>query len=220
MLGRAGLALLGEFLRLAPRLLALGLELPLGLAQPLDRGFRFRLAFLPPAPRFSEDLPRAAKDRLGQSLLPRDRERAAPAREAGVKPVVGTAGRLVELHGRADRVGPRGREILERREVRGHEGAPPARQVLLEERDRERAAFFRIGRAPDLVDERERARARARPGPRRVSPSRKRTSSGRPGSPARRRSRRGSRGRPARAWPGRREEADPPAPSAKRAPRS
>ena len=77
-----------------------------------------------------------------------------------MKPVVGAAGGLVELHGRADRVGTRCREVLERREVSGHQGAAAARQVLLDERDREGAPFFRIGRAADLVDESERARPR------------------------------------------------------------
>src|SRR5439155_3923527 len=154
------LALLAELLRLAARRLPFAREVPLGLPQPLDRRFRLRFLQLPPAPGFSEDLPRAAEQCLRETLLPRHGEGPAAARETGMEPVIGPARFLVELHGRADGIRPTGGEVLERREVRRDERAAPAGEVLLQESDRERAPFFRVRRAADLVDQGEAAGAR------------------------------------------------------------
>ena len=145
-----------------------------------------------PRPRISL---RPREDGLRDALLAGDGERAAAAGESRVEPVVRPAGRLVELHRGAERVGPRGREGLHGREVRRDERAAARLQVRLEERDGESAALLRVRRAPDLVDQGERPGPRVVQDRRRGSPSRRRRSNGRRGSPARRRSRSGSSGR-------------------------
>ena len=78
---------------------------------------------------------------------------------------------------------------------------PPRLEVGLEKRHGERAALLGIGRAADLVDQRERARAGLPRGSRPASPSTRRRSNGPRGSPGRRRSRCGSSERPAGACP-------------------
>ena len=157
---RAGRRVSRSFARICAfrRPSALGLELP----------FSWRSLSIPPLPLPTRSLRRRhASPRISargegppRAIRAPARPRgAAPSREAGVKPVVGrpvassNSMAAQTASGRAPR-------SSERREVSGHRGRVPAREVLLQERDRERAPFFRIGRASDLVDEREPARSR------------------------------------------------------------
>ena len=129
-------------------------------AQALERLLRFGLRFLAPLPGLAQDLVRPREDGLRNALLARDGDGAAAAGEARVQPVVRPAGRLVELHRGAERVGPRGREGLDGRQVRRDQRAAARLQVRLEERDGERASLFRVRGAADLVDQGERSRPR------------------------------------------------------------
>ncbi len=163
---------LGEHLRLLlGELPPLGLELP-GLAggrgalarelrleapQPLEGLLGVVFRALAPFPGFAEDLLRTLQNGFGNALLARDGERAAAAGEARMEPVVRTSGRLVELHRCTERVGARGREGLDAGEVRGRESPAPAFEVRLEKRHGEGAAFLRVRRSTDLVDQRERS---------------------------------------------------------------
>ncbi len=137
---------------------ALAADLGLCRPQALDRLLGLDLGALAPLPGIAEDLDRALEHGLGEALLPRDGEGVAAAGQSRVQPVVRAPRPVVELHCRAQRVGARRREALDGREVRRDERPSAAVDERLEQRDRDGASLLGIGRAADLVDERERVR--------------------------------------------------------------
>jgi hypothetical protein len=101
----AGLALLREDLRLPPTFRARP-RAPFQLAQPFDPAASASDSLSPPAPRFSEDL-RARRRTASGNPCSRATERRGSFPRGRGEAGSWAAGGLVELHGRADRVGTR-----------------------------------------------------------------------------------------------------------------
>ena len=108
----------------------------------------------------AEALFRGRKDARRQARLLRHGERArAPA---GARPHAerGPAGLLVELHRGREDARPVLRPLLHGRKVRRRDRDAAAREILLEDGDRERRAFVGVRAAAELVDEHEAPRRR------------------------------------------------------------
>src|SRR5262249_18877429 len=128
-------------------------ELLLGSPQPFARLLRLRLLLLPALPGFAQDGLGSLDDEIRETVLLGDRQSSAVPRKARVQAIVRTSALLVELHGRTHRVASLGSEFLDRREVSRDDRPASPREVLLEPGDSERAPFFGVGRAADLVDQ-------------------------------------------------------------------